>query len=111
MREENGGDAEQRDRRDRRHHMAHIEDARALQRLERGIEPFAALIAREIGIGRGEAGQQHEDFGRIREAEIAVRELLVDIARHVIDEDRCERQTAQEIDAMIAPRLPHRIVS
>jgi hypothetical protein len=40
-----------------------------------------------------------------------VRQLLIDIAGNMIDEDRCERQTAQEIDAMIAPRLPHRIVS
>jgi len=62
-------------------------------------------------MGRGEAGEQHEDFSGIRKAEIAMGELLVDVARNVIDEDRCERQTAQEIDAMIAPRLPHRIVS
>ena len=50
------------------------------------------------------SGKKHEQFGRIRQREIAMGEALVEQARHMVDEDRDEGEAAPEIDLV---RLPH----
>src|SRR5262249_52023945 len=46
------------------------------------------------------AGEEDEEIGRIRDREIPVRQMLVEDARNMVDEDRDERKAAPEIDCV-----------
>ena len=73
----------------------------------------AAPLLDQVAIGqrRRNARQQHKGIGCIREPEIMRHERRDDVARHVIDEDHQQRQSADHVDAGIALSLsqPHRL--
>ncbi len=73
-----------------------VEDARNAR-----LEPLSLEHAR-VGEHRGEAGEEDEDLRRIREAEVAQRELGEHVAGNVVDKDEEQGQAAKEVDSQIA---------
>ena len=80
-----------------------------MTRATHGAKPFA-LEAALVGKDGRETGEQHEDLGRVGEAEVTQREMGKPVVGDVIDEDEQQREPAEKIDLHVyrwpcSPRL------
>ena len=82
--------------------MHHIQHPGAAQDFQRGHPVAVALQDLAVGEHRGVAGEEHEHFRGIAEADVAQGDLAEGVVGDVIPEDEDQRQAPKKIDAWVA---------
>ena len=88
-------------------HVRDIDLPGALQ--DAGARDDEAALAHRAAVdeGRGIAGDEDEDLGRVAEAVIADGEPGDDVVRDMVEEDQPEREPAEQVEPQVASGRGH----